>query len=140
MCCPVATYDQGGGTVTEIKNEVKLHELLQKLYDSSLENLDEDQADELYQLLLKNQRVFSKGDFDLGKTDVAKHSIDTGDTPPFREPVRRLPVHKYAEAQKCVQDMLEQGVIEPSNSPLTWLLPIGNVKWMRNLPVKLPFQ
>ena len=88
-----------------------LHSALQQLYDKSLGELNETQAEALHGLLLQNQEVFSKGDLDIGKTDLVKHTI------PFREPIRRLPLHKYAEAQKCVQDMLKQGVIEPSSSP-----------------------
>ena len=41
---------------------------------------------------------------------------------PLRQPVRRLPLAKREEAEKAVQEMREQDVIEPSASP--WSSPI----------------
>jgi len=39
-----------------------------------------------------NADVFSKSEYDIGRTHPARHRIDTGDHPPFREPLRRHPV------------------------------------------------
>ena len=49
-------------------------------------------------------------------------TINTGDAPPIRQPVRRLPLAKREEAERAVQEMREQDVIEPSASP--WSSPI----------------
>ncbi len=39
--------------------------------------------------LIRNQKAFASGPFDIGKTDVLEHSIDTSDAAPVRLPLRR---------------------------------------------------
>ena len=59
-------------------------------------------------------------------TSLVTHQIDTGSSHPIRQPARRLPLHKRAEADTLLKDTLEKGVIEPSSSP--WTSPIVLVK------------
>ena len=73
--------------------------------------------------LLKYPDVFSES---LGYTDVIAHKIDTGDTAPIRQYPRRFPYAYREEVSKQVSEMLEQGVIQQSNSP--WASPIVLVK------------
>ena len=70
--------------------------------------------------------IFFLGPKDLGQTDLAQHRIDTGDAPPLRQPPRRLPLSKREEAQRAIQEIHQQGLIEPSTSP--WSSPIVLVK------------
>ena len=35
--------------------------------------------------------IFSKSEFDIGRTDILKHRVDTGDNPPYFEALRRHP-------------------------------------------------
>ena len=58
----------------------------------------------------------------MGKTNVVKHTINTGDARPIRQQPRRLPFHQREEVQRLLRDMLKQGVIEPASSP--WSSPI----------------
>ena len=51
---------------------------------------------------------------DLGQTNLVQHRIDTGDTKPIKQSARRLPRFKLDEATKVVEEMYQQGVIEPS--------------------------
>ena len=74
------------------------------------------------QLLAKFSDVFSAGSHDLGCTDLVEHHIDTGFSKPVRQPPRRFPWAKREDAEKCIQKMQEQGVIEPSSSP--WSSPV----------------
>ena len=78
------------------------------------------------QLFLKYQHVFSAGPDDLGKTELVKHKIDTGDNSPIKMAPRRIPLAKQADATRCLQEMKEQGIIKASNSP--WSAPIVLVK------------
>ena len=73
--------------------------------------------------LLKFSDVFDES---LGQTQVISHRIDTGNATPVRQPLRRLPYAFREETKSQVHDMLEQGVIQPSNSP--WASPIVLVK------------
>ena len=57
-----------------------------------------------------------------GRTGMAEHVIDTGDSCPIRLHPYRVP-HAYRdEVERQVTEMLEEGVIEPSTSD--WAAPI----------------
>jgi len=58
----------------------------------------------------------------LGRTNVVKHRIDTGDERPVKQPPRRLPLAKREEAEQEVQRMLDHNIIEPSQS--AWSSPV----------------
>lgn len=51
-----------------------------------------------------------------------KHKVDTGDHQPVRQPVRRLTWARQEEADRKLDEMLEKGVAEPSQS--LWSSPI----------------
>ena len=61
----------------------------------------------------KYAHVFSKSEFDLGRTSLIPHKIDTGQSRPFKQPLRRHPrVHEqYIDEQ--VELMLQHDIIEP---------------------------
>ncbi|CAM4652369.1 unnamed protein product [Caretta caretta] len=57
-----------------------------------------------------------------GRTERAYHSIDTGDARPIRaQPYRMAPQAKTA-IEREIKDMLQMGVIRPSESP--WASPV----------------
>ena len=58
----------------------------------------------------------------LGRTTLAEHPIDTGDSRPVKQRPYRIPVHLNAVVNNQVNDMLERGIIRGSNSP--WSSPI----------------
>ena len=70
-----------------------------------------------YHLLCKYANLFTKSDKVLGRTAMAKHSINTGSHKPIKEVHRRLLEHMNAEVENHVKVMLENKVIEPSKSP-----------------------
>ena len=51
---------------------------------------------------------------ELGSTDVVTHSINTGDHPPFRQQARRVPFALRGKITEMVDEILEQGAIQPS--------------------------
>lgn len=71
----------------------------------------------LVSLLTEFSGTFSKGENDLGWTNIVTHSIDTGVSKPVRQPLRRHPPAHQDAIQRHVSDMLRQGVIEPAKSP-----------------------
>ena len=73
--------------------------------------------------LMKYTDVF---EHTLGHSDVVKHSIDTGNAQPIRQSPRRLPYAYRKEVDTQIEEMLGQGVIQPSTSP--WASPIVLVK------------
>ena len=75
-------------------------------------------------VLLENYSdIFVNGPNDpLGRTTLAEHPIDTGDSRPVKQRPYRIPVHLNAVVNNQVNDMLERGIIRASNSP--WSSPI----------------
>ena len=60
--------------------------------------------------------IFAKDKYDLGKTTLAKHHIETGNEPPVKQKPRRLPQAQHEEIQKQVLKLRDSGIIRPSNS------------------------
>jgi len=72
----------------------------------------------LTEILLNHVDVFSKSEGDLGLSNLITHYIDTGDTKPIRQPLRRYPPAHVEAISRQVDDYLKQGVLtEPSSSP-----------------------
>ena len=94
----------------------ELPEHVRELYDKHHKDMvPEDQV--LYkELLMKYSQIFAKSKTDLGRTDLIKHHIDTGDERPFKHKPRRLPQAKFEEMKRQVEAMHAQGVIRPSSS------------------------
>ena len=77
-------------------------------------------------MLAQYHDVFDLNPGEHGKMEMVSLEIDTGDTPPQRQPLRRMP---YVVRQEVIQNLAEMqrdGVIQPSKSP--WSSPIVLVK------------
>jgi hypothetical protein len=69
-------------------------------------------------VLRKYRHIFHvEGSNDFKGTDLIEHRIITGDTKPIRKAPYRVPFALKKEMEDQVQDMLNKGVIEESNSP-----------------------
>ena len=99
---------------------------LESMVDSIDSDLSDDQKATIRQLLNENQSVFASKDVPFGHTDLITHSINTKTERPIKQPVRRPPFHLREEAHREVSKMLEQDVIEPSDSP--WASPVVLVR------------
>ena len=66
--------------------------------------------------------VFSLNDMDLGFTDVYRHTINTGDTPPIAVLPRRIPMAVEHKLDEQIEQLLENNIIRESNSP--WNSPV----------------
>lgn len=66
--------------------------------------------------------VLGMKDDGLGECDLLPFNIDTGSTRPIRQRPYRTPLHKRSIIEEQLQDMLDNGVIQPSQSP--WASPI----------------
>lgn len=84
--------------------------------------LTEDERQQLYAVLVEYADIFAEEPDDLGRTDKIKHSVNTGDAPPIRQPVRRIPPFRRDEARRLLAEMLKKDVIQKSSSP--WASPI----------------
>ena len=84
-------------------------EHIKAVWEANVTTLSVEQQKHFFNLLIKHQNVFAASKYDLGRTDLVQHEIDTGDHPPMKQPARRIPLNK-------------RNIIEPSTSP--WSSPI----------------
>ena len=70
--------------------------------------------------------IFVGPDGNVGRPDLAAHTLDTGDSKLVKLPLRRLPLSQREVAELEIENMLQKGVIESSCSP--WASPIVLVK------------
>lgn len=76
--------------------------------------------------LLRYGSLFAKINNDLGKPNIVKHKIDTGDARPIKQPVRCAPAHLSKDIERNIDEILEYNIIVPSKSQ--WTSPIVLVK------------
>src|SRR5216117_2259510 len=62
-------------------------------------NLTTDQQREVKGVIQKNEDIFIKGKYEVGRTNMVKHTIDTGEEKPIKQKARRLSV-KEKEIEK----------------------------------------
>ena len=82
-----------------------------------------DQRQCLYHVLQENSGVFRSSTADLTSIPLDKHYIDTGHVKLIKQRAYRASNHHCKDTEKQVQEMLQNGIIEPSVSPwasLSW--------------------
>jgi len=90
---------------------------MRQLTDSIHSSVTDGERHKLEQILEEYRDCFSLSEYDLGRTNVVKHQIDTGANRPLKQTLRRHPLVHTEEIERQVQAMLAQDVIEPSYSP-----------------------
>ena len=113
---------------------VRLPDHMKDMFQRIGEELSNDQLLRVYLLLISRDMVFSQGDTDLGTFMAVKHHIDTGNSRPIKQRMRRTPLGYANEEQEHLEKLLKAGVIEPSCSE--WASPSvlvrkrdGPVRW-----------
>ena len=87
-----------------------------------LGKLTTEQQRKVKEMLQKNEDIFIKGKYEVGKTNVVKHIIDTGDEKPIKQKARRLSVKEKEIEKEHIEEMLKKGIIRKSKSP--WSSPV----------------
>ena len=106
------------------KDDTKILENLGLTVTST--NLTKEQLQQLIDLLEKNGDVFSQGLHDLPGTTLLHYHIDTGESAPIRQRPYRPSPQAREEIARQTQEMLDYGIISPSNS--AWGSPCVLVK------------
>ena len=82
--------------------------------DVTLDKLTPEQKYEMTRIIDKHRGIFS----DLpGKTNIIQHDIILTDNTPIRMKPYTIPLHFRDTLQKEIEDLLNMGMIEPSNAP-----------------------
>lgn len=76
---------------------------------------------QLLAILKKHTELFAKNEYDMGRSTLEEHHIDTGDAYPIACNPHRLPVHQRQMLRDELDELLKSEVIEESTSP--WAAP-----------------
>jgi len=72
---------------------------------------------QLIKLINEYSTIFAKDKYDLGRTNLAEHTIDTGDALPIKQRVRPMSQAQEEAARAEVDRMRKLGIVRDSNSP-----------------------
>ena len=122
----VMSCDLPDNSETYVHKENTIPDHLLPLVENVSPKLTKSEREQLADTVNEYADIFVGPDGRLGHTDVIEHEIDTGDARPIKLPVRRLPIAQREVAEKEIEKMLEQGIIQPSKSP--WASPIVLVR------------
>ena len=102
---------------SEISNSRKVN----AINEIDLSKMEDTSRAPLRILLQEFCDIFSEQGYDIGKTDVIEHLIDTGKHRPIRLRPYRTPHKLKEEMQNHIKEMLKNDIITPSTSP--WAAP-----------------
>ena len=102
--------------------ELGASQVPQQGLDVDSAEITEGQRPLLAALLAEYDDVFVQKGAPQTATDVVQHRIVTTTDKPIRQRMHRNPIHQRAEAARLLQEMLDKGVVRPSNSP--WASPV----------------
>ena len=80
-------------------------------------NLSTEQKEKLYNFLGQNRDMFAKDISELGETGLHQHTIITKDETPISSAPYRLNPRMRKHVDQAIDEMLDNGIIEESNSP-----------------------
>jgi len=90
---------------------------IQCLIDGLPDDLTDEQRARAADFIRSRSSVFSRSEYDIGRTRIIPHRIDTGDNTPHFEQLRRHPTTQLPMIDEHVEHMLAHDVIEPAASP-----------------------
>ena len=108
--------DEAGEEVGEVPDHIE------DLVARSVKGWRHPQQQAIKRLLIKHAEVFSKDEFDIGRTDLFEHEIDTGDAKPIRSTPRPMAYGLAEGGKRTISKLLEKGLIRRSVSP--WAAPV----------------
>ena len=115
----VVSENTEDGTISAVDRDSNLCNNLEEMLP---EDINEDQKEKTLALLELYADVIASGDNGLGRTDILRHSIDTGNASPIRQQVRRTSLPGKEKVRELLKNMMQKKVISPSKSP--WASPI----------------
>jgi len=96
---------------------LSVEEVRQQMMEGLPPHLNKQQRNNVEKLLKDYADIFSRGEYDIGKTDYVEYKIDTGTHRPIRQLLRRHPFKHLEEIDNQVEEMRAHGIVEPAASP-----------------------
>ena len=94
-----------------------LAKVTQGLIDGLPADLTDHQRNQVEDLLEEYDSIFSKDPYDMGRTTLVEHTIDTGNHRPIRQGLRRYPIAHLDVIDQQVNAMVRHDIVEPAASP-----------------------
>lgn len=82
----------------------------------NVSGVSEEELRQLREMIVVNDDVFALNDSELGCTSIVQHEINTGTEPLIKQPARRVPFVYREKLSSMVDEMLRDGIIQPSSS------------------------
>ena len=92
-------------------------DMMTALMEQLPDDLTDDQRQQVQELIHRYGDVFSSGAFDMGRTTLVEHSIDTGSQRPIRQGLRRHPTAHLETIDRQVDELIQNDFVEPAASP-----------------------
>ena len=89
--CGTKEFRNSSVPVPRSEMEPSSTDFIKEMFDKIAIDLTDEQTKQVEELLQENKSVFSTSEFDLGRTNLVKHTIDTGTNRPFKQALRRHP-------------------------------------------------
>ena len=105
------------GAVTSEEQDGSYEPVIREMVSGVDSSVGENTRRELVHLLREFTPILSKGETDMGLTDLVMHKIDTADAEPTRQVLRRQSKPASEAIDQMVPELLRAGLIEPSVSP-----------------------
>ena len=115
--CRLSVLKPPDGSAEQQKNPARVPKHIECVCDSFRETLKGEEAESAEIFLIENADVFSSSQYDLGRTDLVKHCINTGAQRPIKQQLRRHPIAHLPIIDEAVEEMLSHDLIEPTSSP-----------------------
>ena len=80
------------------------------------------QREKVKDMIQNNEDIFIRGKYEVGRTNVVQHMIETGDEKPIKQKARRLSAKEKEIEKEHIEEMLKKGIIRKSKSP--WSSPV----------------
>ena len=116
--CPVkvvkGSEELGSAPMT---GNIRSKEIKQTLMGKLSKDLTGSQLRQVSELLDKYGDVFSENKFDMGRTHLVEHSIDTGANRPIRQGFRRHPRAHLEVIDEQVSELVMNDFVESAASP-----------------------
>jgi len=112
-----AKDNKAGHEICNDASNKERNEMIGKLIDKLPEELTPEQKKSASDLLRGYADIFSSNEYDIGRTPLVEHHIDTRDHRPIRQPLRRHPIAHQDAIDRQVEEMLRNEIIEPAASP-----------------------